>query len=200
MVDGYSIYSHLSTCSILQPVWYFVHDYATATTPTPLHPQFIQIHLHLLMISAKNCWQCMRQSWGGGGGLIWIKPDRRVDTALKVSRSFMSWWQGVWVHVCVVGGQHGVAKEAYLKAGVYLKRSGPQSSSYFKYAPSHLYSFLLTQEAGYEVGSRCCGTACGARAAPNTKRGAEWGSQRVLVNKGRWFPKTPSVALWLLKK
>lgn len=29
-------YSHLSTCSILQSVWYFVHDYITNTTPPPL--------------------------------------------------------------------------------------------------------------------------------------------------------------------
>lgn len=42
-----------------------------------------------------------------------------MDTALKVSRPFMSRWQGV----CVLGGcRHGIAKEAYLKAGVYLRQ------------------------------------------------------------------------------
>lgn len=111
-------YSHLSTCSILQSVWYFVHDYITNTTPPPLpRPRPVQIHLHPLMISVKNCWHHMRQ--GGGRRLIWIKLDRRVDTALKVSRPFMFRWQGV----CVLGGgRHGVAKEAYLKAGVYLRQ------------------------------------------------------------------------------
>lgn len=57
-------------------------------------------------------------SQGGGRRLIWIKLDRRVDTALKVSHPFMSRWQGV----CVLGGRHGIAKEAYLKAGVYLRQ------------------------------------------------------------------------------
>lgn len=90
------------------------------TLPPPLHsraPRPVQIHLHPLMISVKNCWHHMRQ--GGGRRLIWIKLDRRVDTALKVSRPFMLRWQGV----CVLGGgRHGVAKEAYLKAGVYLRQ------------------------------------------------------------------------------
>lgn len=115
-------YSHLSTCSILQPVWYFVHDYIAITTPsTPAPPISVQIHLHPLMISVKNCWHRMRQ--GGGRRLIWIKLDRRVDTALKVIRPFMSRWQGVCVCVCWVrGGRQGVAKEAYSKAGVYLRQ------------------------------------------------------------------------------
>lgn len=78
-------YSHLSTeCC-------FVHD---STAPHCTHPPFpkpVQIHLHPLMISAKNCRHHMRQ----GGGLIWIKLDRRVDSALKVSRPFLLRWQGV---------------------------------------------------------------------------------------------------------
>lgn len=116
--------------------------------PTNHPPTPVQIHLHPLMISVKNCWHRMRQ--GGGRRLIWIKLDRRVDTALKVSRPFMSRWQGV----CVLGGSAWDCQRGlFEKAGVYLrrggmKRSGPQSSSYFKYAPSHLHSFLSMQAAG----------------------------------------------------
>lgn len=118
LVAGYSIFPSLhmqhSAVSVVFCPWLHHQHYP------PLHsraPRPVQIHLHPLMISVKNCWHHMRQ--GGGRRLIWIKLDRRVDTALKVSRPFMLRWQGV----CVLGGgRHGVAKEAYLKAGVYLRQ------------------------------------------------------------------------------
>lgn len=80
--------------------------------------------------------------------------------------------------MCVVeegGGRWGGAgggKEAYLKdlkqGG--MKRSGPQSSSYFKYAPSHLHSSLV--QAG----------RWGLRRAQHS--GQQGGSQRTRCTKG----------------
>lgn len=51
------------------------------------------------------------------------------------------------------GGRHGIAKEAYLKAGVYLRQGNEKEWTtklviYFKCAPSHLHSFLSTQAEG----------------------------------------------------
>lgn len=51
------------------------------------------------------------------------------------------------------GGRHGIAKEAYLKAGVYLRQGNEKEWTtklviYFKYAPSHLHTFLSTQAEG----------------------------------------------------
>lgn len=111
-------YSHLSTCSILQSVWYFVHDYITNTTPPPLpRPPPRPNSFASTDDISKELLAPYEAGWGRR--LIWIKLDRRVDTALKVSRPFMLRWQGV----CVLGGgRHGVAKEAYLKAGVYLRQ------------------------------------------------------------------------------
>ena len=61
------------------------------------------------------------------------KTGRRVDTARKVSRPFMSRWQGVAGRL--------IWKSIW---GRGIRRSWPQSSSYFKYNPSHLHSFHCT--------------------------------------------------------
>lgn len=98
LVARYSIFPSLhmqhSAASVVFCPWLHHQHYPLLSCT----PHAVQIHLHPLMISVKNCWHRLRQ--GGGRRLIWIKLDRRVDTALKVSRPFMSRWQGV----CVLGG------------------------------------------------------------------------------------------------
>lgn len=111
LVAGYSIFPSLhmqhSAASVVFCPWLH-HQHHPLHSCTP-HP--VQIHLHPLMISVKNCWHRMRQ--GGGRRLIWIKLDRRVDTALKVSRPFMSRWQGV----CVLGGSAWDCQRGLFESG-----------------------------------------------------------------------------------
>lgn len=111
LVAGYSIFPSLhmqhSAASVVFCPWLH-HQHHPLHSCTP-HP--VQIHLHPLMISVKNCWHRMRQ--GGGRRLIWIKLDCRVDTALKVSRPFMSRWQGV----CVLGGSAWDCQRGLFESG-----------------------------------------------------------------------------------
>lgn len=98
---------------------------------------------------------------------------------------------GVCACVCVVvgvwGGQHGVAKEAYLKAGVYLKRSGTTKLVILQIRP--VTSSLVpprarrrVMEKGFSV---LCGTACGARGTTKPRHEEQRGDHR----RGFWCTK-----------
>lgn len=79
----------------MQPVCYFVQDSTPTAPPPPPHPGPNSF------ASADDITKESLAPYDAGsggvrvGGLIWIKLDRGVDTALKVSRPFMSRWQGV---------------------------------------------------------------------------------------------------------
>lgn len=111
-------YSHLSTCSILQSVWYFVHDYITNTTPsTPAPPPRPNSFASADDIS-KELLAPYEAGWGEKAYLDKTGPQSghgpkgQSPIHVKVAGGVCAGW----------GGRHGVAKEAYLKAGVYLRQ------------------------------------------------------------------------------
>lgn len=163
MVARYSIFPSLSTCSILQPLWYFVHDSTTITTPSIAPPPPSKSFASTDDIS-KELLASYEAGWGRR--LIWIKLDRRVDTALKVSRPFMSRWQGVCVCWEGGGGGHRITKEAYLKAGVYLRQGNEKEwttkLAIFQIRPVTSSLFPFHTGGGYirKVGSEYYGMAC----------------------------------------
>lgn len=100
-------------------LWYFVYDYTTTPTNPALPP--VQIHLHPLMISAKNCWHRIRHGGRWGGYLDETGPQSGHGPKGQSPIHFK-----VVGCVCMLGregGQRGIAKEAYTKASVHLMQA-----------------------------------------------------------------------------
>lgn len=144
----------------MQPVWYFVQDNTTDTTPSnPAPPRRPNSFASADDITKESL--APYEAGSGGWGAYLDKtgpwsghgPKGQSPIHVKVAG-------GVCVLKAKGGG--GIAKEAYLKAGVYLRRENEKewttNSSYFKYAPSHLHSSLPCGRVGFQHWCLACTT------------------------------------------
>lgn len=125
-----------------------------------------------------------QSSWGGGGGEEKAYLDKtrpQSGHGPKGQSPIHVKVAGGWLFcMCVLwkgGTEEGGGGKRGLFEALGMKRSGTQSSSYFKYAPSHLHSFAFSTTAGEygrtNLGSQFLGAGLKRAQQQNTTCGPE---------------------------